>query len=171
MGKRRANEVKTRTGGMVRHRRGTALPTIGRPTARGIAFIAAFACALVAASSALAAPTPRPLLLGFQDEESFLWSADRLANLDRAAAAHASVVRVIANWSQLAPKQLELLLQVFRGVEDAEIPADHLFGAVAEDARGSGVPCADLAVPPHEEDGVVLHILDEERQFIVGRYS
>jgi hypothetical protein len=66
-------------------------------------FIAAFACALVAASAALAAPTPRPLLLGFQDEQSFLWSKDRYANLDRAASAHASVVRVIANWSQIAP--------------------------------------------------------------------
>lgn len=65
--------------------------------------LAAFACALLAASAALAAPTPRPLLLGFQDEQSFLWSQDRYANLDRAAAAHASVVRVIANWSQIAP--------------------------------------------------------------------
>jgi hypothetical protein len=54
---------------------------------------------------ALAAPAPRPLLIGFQDEQSFLWSPDRQANLDRAAAAHASVVRVIANWSQLAPKK------------------------------------------------------------------
>jgi len=68
----------------------------------------ALACALVslvAVSAALAAPTPRPLLLGFQDEQSFLWSADRLANLDRAATAHASVVRVTANWRQIAPQK------------------------------------------------------------------
>jgi hypothetical protein len=67
--------------------------------------IAAFACALVAASAAFAAPTPRPILLGFQDEESFLWSKDRFANLDRAAAAHTSVIRVTANWSQIAPTE------------------------------------------------------------------
>ena len=68
----------------------------------------ALACALVslvAVSAALAAPTPRPLLLGFQDEQSFLWSANRLANLDRAATAHASVVRVTANWRQIAPQK------------------------------------------------------------------
>ena len=62
---------------------------------------------LLVASAALAAPAapPRPLLLGFQDEQSFLWSADRLANLDRAATAHASVVRVIASWRDIAPKK------------------------------------------------------------------
>jgi hypothetical protein len=59
--------------------------------------------ALLAVPAALGASTPRPLLLGFQDESSFLWSLDKQANLDRAAAAHASVVRVIANWSQIAP--------------------------------------------------------------------
>jgi Glycosyl hydrolase catalytic core len=63
------------------------------------------AVAAVGAAAALAAPVPRPLLLGFQDEQSFLWSADRLENLDRAASAHASVVRVTANWREIAKKK------------------------------------------------------------------
>jgi hypothetical protein len=58
---------------------------------------------LLGAPAAFGAAAPRPLLLGFQDESSFLWSPDNQGNLDRAAAAHASVVRVIANWSQIAP--------------------------------------------------------------------
>lgn len=61
--------------------------------------------ALAAASSAAAATPPRPLLIGFQDESSFLWSPSRLALLERASSAHAGVIRVIANWSQIAPEK------------------------------------------------------------------
>jgi hypothetical protein len=62
------------------------------------------AALLVAAFAATAAPAqPRPLLVGFEDEPSFLWSNDRFAMLDRAAAAHTSLIRVIANWRDIAP--------------------------------------------------------------------
>lgn len=59
--------------------------------------------ALVAAAAATAAPPPRPVLIGFQDESSFLWGPNRLALLEAASEAHAGVIRVIANWSQVAP--------------------------------------------------------------------
>jgi len=62
---------------------------------------------VLAAAIAVAAPAasaqPRPLYIGFEDEPSFLWSNDRFTMLDRAAAAHASVIRVIANWRDIAP--------------------------------------------------------------------
>lgn len=43
--------------------------------------------------------------IGFYDDISFRWSADRLTNLDRAAAAGASVIHTTANWSTMAPTQ------------------------------------------------------------------
>ena len=55
------------------------------------------------AATAAAAPPPRPILAGFEDEPSFLWSHDRFAMLERASAAHASLVRVIAEWHLVAP--------------------------------------------------------------------
>lgn len=59
-----------------------------------------------ASASAASAPSgPRPFLVGFEDEPSFLWAHDRLAMLRRAANAHASIVRVIAEWRQVAPKR------------------------------------------------------------------
>lgn len=54
-------------------------------------------------TTATTKPTPRSLLVGFQDEASFLWSPARFENLDRAAEAHARILRVTASWRTLAP--------------------------------------------------------------------
>ncbi len=43
------------------------------------------------------------MLVGFQDEASFLWSGERFENFDLAAEAHARIVRVTASWRELAP--------------------------------------------------------------------
>jgi hypothetical protein len=41
--------------------------------------------------------------IGFYDDISFRWSPDRITNLDRAAAAGASVIHTTANWPVMAP--------------------------------------------------------------------
>lgn len=61
--------------------------------------------ALAVASPAAAAAPPRPLLIGFEDEPTFLWSRDRFRMLDRAAAAHTSLIRVIVEWHQIARRR------------------------------------------------------------------
>ncbi len=61
--------------------------------------------ALVGGTAARAAAPPRPLLVGFEDEPSFLWSSDRLGRVAGASEAGANVIRVIANWSTLAPSR------------------------------------------------------------------
>lgn len=43
--------------------------------------------------------------IGFYDDASFRWSADRSENLQAAAAAGASVIHTTANWPQIAPKR------------------------------------------------------------------
>jgi hypothetical protein len=75
-----------------------------RPRTLLLLALAGLAAAAVAAASPAAAPS-RPILLGFEDEASFMWSSARFANLDRAAAAHASILRVTANWAELAPRR------------------------------------------------------------------
>lgn len=57
--------------------------------------------AAVAASAANAAP--RPILIGFEDEPSFLWAPDKVARIAGAAEDGTSVIRVIANWSEISP--------------------------------------------------------------------
>jgi hypothetical protein len=61
---------------------------------------AACSVALLAASSAHAAPR---LYLGFLDDTSFRWDADRADAFDMAKEADASVVRTIVRWSDIAP--------------------------------------------------------------------
>jgi Cellulase (glycosyl hydrolase family 5) len=75
---------------------------------RRVALLAVGAVALLAATTAAGRstatkPTPRPMLVGFQDEASFLWSSSRFENLDRAAQGHARILRVTASWRSLAP--------------------------------------------------------------------
>jgi hypothetical protein len=75
---------------------------------RCIAAAAVAALLAVPAARASAAPLPsrpRPFLVGFEDEASFLWGPNRFAMLRRAAAAHASIVRVVAEWRQIAPRR------------------------------------------------------------------
>lgn len=67
--------------------------------------LAAAGLAAASAHAAAAAPRTGPVLLGFEDEASFLWSGARFANLDRAASAHARIIRVTADWAQLAPSR------------------------------------------------------------------
>jgi hypothetical protein len=67
--------------------------------------VAVLAVGLAAAVASPARAQPRPLLVGFEDEPSFLWSNERLGLLARAATAHASVVRVVAQWNLIAPRR------------------------------------------------------------------
>jgi hypothetical protein len=55
------------------------------------------------AGTARAAALPRPVLVGFEDEQSFLWSANRIDNIGAASEAHANVLRVLASWPAIAP--------------------------------------------------------------------
>src|SRR4051812_38584272 len=48
--------------------------------------------------------TPR-LTVGFFDDPSFRWAASPTANFKLAQSAHASVVHVLADWSQIAPEK------------------------------------------------------------------
>jgi len=59
--------------------------------------------AAVAASTAAAAP--RPVLVGFEDEPSFLWAPNKVARIAGAAEDGTNVIRLIANWSQLSPRR------------------------------------------------------------------
>ena len=53
--------------------------------------------------AAVRAATHMPI--GFYDDASFRWSAERTTNIEDAAAAGASVIHTTANWPQIAPKQ------------------------------------------------------------------
>jgi hypothetical protein len=70
---------------------------------RSLLVVAATLVLAAATASSSAHAAPRPLLVGFEDEPSFLWSSERLGLLGRAAAAHASIVRVVAQWNLIAP--------------------------------------------------------------------
>jgi hypothetical protein len=64
---------------------------------------------IVAAVAALVSPTrgnaAQRMPIGFMDDPAFRWSADAPQELDKAKAAHASIVRTIANWSTIAPRR------------------------------------------------------------------
>ena len=53
--------------------------------------------------AAVRAATHMPI--GFYDDASFRWSAERTTNIEDAAAAGASVIHTTANWPQIAPKR------------------------------------------------------------------
>ncbi len=72
--------------------------------------VPAFICLLLAAGVAGLAAAPRGhaaqrMPIGFMDDPAFRWSADAPQELDKAKAAHASIVRTIANWSTIAPRR------------------------------------------------------------------
>ena len=54
-------------------------------------------------AAAVHAATHMPI--GFYDDASFRWSAERSTNVEAAAAAGASVIHTTANWSQIAPER------------------------------------------------------------------
>jgi cellulase (glycosyl hydrolase family 5) len=73
---------------------------------------------LVLALAAVAAlPTAthsaRPMLVGFQDDPGFRWSADRSRVIAAAARAHATIIRATADWSQIAPVRPTLAIDPF----------------------------------------------------------
>jgi cellulase (glycosyl hydrolase family 5) len=70
--------------------------------ARRLGLIALVALLAIPAAAADAA-THMPI--GFFDDSSFRWSADRSENLQGAAEAGASVIHTIASWPQIAPKR------------------------------------------------------------------
>jgi hypothetical protein len=57
---------------------------------------------LLAFGAAQASAAPR-MPIGFFDDQSFRWSADRAENLQSAAAAGASIVHTTATWASIAP--------------------------------------------------------------------
>lgn len=57
---------------------------------------------LVALPAATAKAAPR-MPVGFYDDPSFRWSVAPTVNLSAAAKAHASIIHVLADWSQIAP--------------------------------------------------------------------
>ena len=58
--------------------------------------------AVVGSSPAAAAPR---MAIGFQDDATFRWSAGAADAVARAGAAHASVIRTVADWRALAPRR------------------------------------------------------------------
>ncbi len=58
--------------------------------------------ALLTVGAVTASAAPR-MPIGFFDDPSFRWSADRAQNLQRAAATGASIIHTTANWAALAP--------------------------------------------------------------------
>jgi hypothetical protein len=64
---------------------------------------------LAAGITALAAPThgkaAQRMPIGFMDDPALRWAADAQQELDKVKAAHASIVRTIANWSTIAPRR------------------------------------------------------------------
>ena len=70
----------------------------------------ALICLLLAAAVAAAVGSPRAVAaqrmpIGFMDDPTLRWSPNAPQELDRVAATHASIVRTIANWSQIAPRR------------------------------------------------------------------
>jgi Cellulase (glycosyl hydrolase family 5) len=63
---------------------------------------ATFALLSVLAVLPAAAGAATRMPVGFYDDASFRWSNDRLANLERAAAAGATVIHTTANWAAIA---------------------------------------------------------------------
>jgi len=63
------------------------------------------AAILVALALPVAAQAAARMPVGFYDDASFRWSADRLTNLQTAADAGATVIHTNANWATIAPTQ------------------------------------------------------------------
>lgn len=78
------------------------------------AVIAAMTLATLAGTARAAGP--RPVLVGFEDEPTFLWSQSRIADIAGAGESGASVIRIIANWSTLQPLASSYR---FNGLDDA----------------------------------------------------
>ena len=65
--------------------------------------LVALVALLTIPTAAVRAATHMPI--GFYDDASFRWSPDRSTNLEKAAAAGASVIHTTASWAQIAPKR------------------------------------------------------------------
>jgi hypothetical protein len=72
-----------------------------------------FALAAVGAALPTATHSARPMLVGFQDDPGFRWSADRSSVITDAARAHATIIRATADWSQIAPVRPRLAIDPF----------------------------------------------------------
>ena len=65
-------------------------------------------CLLFLAAAVPAASLAAPRMpVGFQDDPSFRWREDRLANLNSAATTGATIIRTTAYWSRVAPTRPE----------------------------------------------------------------
>jgi hypothetical protein len=76
-----------------------------RSLIRVLLVIAAAVTASALAANGARASTLRPVLVGFEDEPSFIWASNRIDRLATAGESGANVIRVIANWATIAPKQ------------------------------------------------------------------
>ena len=74
------------------------------PAGRGAVRIGVVLGFLVLASSTPASAAPR-MAVGFHDDATFRWNAGAADALSRAEAAHASVIRTIADWRAIAPRR------------------------------------------------------------------
>ena len=62
------------------------------------------ACVVALAAVPLSGAAER-MWVGFHDDPAFRWEEDRVANLDRAAASNAGIVRAVVTWATVAPKR------------------------------------------------------------------
>ena len=64
-----------------------------------------FVCALLALAAPVSALAADRMWIGFQDDPTFRWRADRAAMLDKAVDANAGIVRTTVYWSRVAPRR------------------------------------------------------------------
>ena len=67
--------------------------------------VASLALGLVVAISSSAATAAPRMPVGFHDDATFRWGAGAATALTSASAANASVIRTIANWRSIAPRE------------------------------------------------------------------
>ena len=72
---------------------------------------ALIAFALLLAVPAAAAHAAQRMPIGFFDDPSFRWSANRLVELQRAQATGSSVIHTTASWPALAPTTVAINIQ------------------------------------------------------------
>jgi hypothetical protein len=71
---------------------------------RPLRFALLVALSLLAVPAATVKAAPR-MPVGFFDDPSFRWSTEAAANMKAASNAHASIIHVLADWSQIAPQK------------------------------------------------------------------
>ena len=89
---------------------------------RKLRFAVAAALLVLLAVSAGSARAAVRMPIGFYDDASFRWSTVNTTNLEAAQKANASIIHVLADWSQIAPTQARLAAQRQRSGVQARRP-------------------------------------------------